>query len=153
MKLNLNGITNISKERIFSELLKILRLENFDNILKHENKKNIFSLIFPEIKNLEKLNKLDYLRKSKLSVNDIVILAVLLFENKTDYEYFCFKYKTPNKLSKKLSILFKLNEDSKSNKNFFKKDLIKNIYLYGLDNIREVAVINFLINQRMIQLL
>ena len=104
--------------------------------------KNIFSLIFPEIKNLEKLNKLDYLRKSKLSVNDIVILAVLLFENKTDYEYFCFKYKTPNKLSKKLSILFKLNEELNQAK-IFKKDLIKNIYLYGLDNIGEVAVINF----------
>ena len=42
LKLNLNGITNISKERIFSELLKILRLENFDNILKHENKKISF---------------------------------------------------------------------------------------------------------------
>ena len=33
LKLNLNGIKDLSKERIFDELIKILRLENFDDIL------------------------------------------------------------------------------------------------------------------------
>ena len=34
LKLNLSGIKKISKERILNELLKILNLKNFDNILK-----------------------------------------------------------------------------------------------------------------------
>ena len=39
--------------------------------------------------------------------------------------------------------MFKLYEKIKSNKNFFKKDLIKNVYLYGSKNIKDTAIIDF----------
>ena len=46
-KLNLNGIKNISKERILLELFKILKIKNFINLNNNKSLKEIFSLFFP----------------------------------------------------------------------------------------------------------
>ena len=58
IKHNLNGIKKISKERILVELFKILDLKNFINLNESEYLKELFSLIFPEFDNLERLERL-----------------------------------------------------------------------------------------------
>ena len=58
IKLNLNGIKKISKERILGELFKILDLKKFINLNEDEYLKEMFSLIFPEFNNLERLDRL-----------------------------------------------------------------------------------------------
>ena len=58
IKLNLNGIKKISKERILVELYKILDLKNFINLNESTDLKEIFTLIFPEFKNLRRLERL-----------------------------------------------------------------------------------------------
>ena len=59
IKLNLNGIKKISKERILTELYKILDLKNFLNLNESTDLKEIFTLIFPEFKNLKRLRKIN----------------------------------------------------------------------------------------------
>ena len=54
IKQNLNGIKKISKERILIELYKILDLKNFINLNESTDLKEIFTLIFPEFKNLKR---------------------------------------------------------------------------------------------------
>ena len=46
INLNLDGIKNLSKERILNELLKIIDFNSFDNILKNEKLKIFFPLFF-----------------------------------------------------------------------------------------------------------
>ncbi len=61
IKQNLDGIKKISKERILIELFKILELKNFTQINKSTNLIEIFSMVFPEliyIDRLERLNKI-----------------------------------------------------------------------------------------------
>ena len=48
VKHNLNGIKKISKERILTELFKILDLKNFIDLNDHEYLREIFSLIFQQ---------------------------------------------------------------------------------------------------------
>ena len=48
IKLNLDGVKKISKERILSELFKILCTNNFVKLNNNEHLKAIFLLIFPE---------------------------------------------------------------------------------------------------------
>ena len=78
IKQNLTGIKKISKERILVELYKILDLKNFIKF-KYESTdlKEIFSLIFPEFKNLKTFRKIkkicDYSQ-----INRNLLLAVLL---------------------------------------------------------------------------
>ena len=124
LKLNLSGIKKISKERILNELLKILNLKNFDNILKHENKKKIFSLVFPEFKYLGRLEKL-YKVKEFININQYFLLVILLIDQNNNHEYFAYKYNVSNKIKKELELFNQLFLQSLKNKNFFEKDCIE----------------------------
>jgi len=62
IKLNLNGIKNLSKERILSELYKIFNLKTINILLENNEIKNIFLLIFPEFKYLRRLEKYIFLK-------------------------------------------------------------------------------------------
>jgi len=100
LKSNLNGIKDISKERIFNELMKMLSLKNFDNILKHINKKNIFLLIFSELKYLDRLKKLNKV-KEIVKIDNESLLSILLIDETDSHEYFAYKYSISNDLKKK----------------------------------------------------
>ena len=130
IKLNLNGIKNLSKERILSELNKIFNLRNINILLENEEIKNIFLLIFPEFKYLERLKKYTF------SENPEIIFSILLVDEKDNFEYFCHKYKVSNNIKKILSFIAKNYTKFKEEKNFLKKDLKKNIYNHGKENIK-----------------
>lgn len=132
IKLNLNGIKNLSKERILSELYKIFKLKNINILLKNEEIKNIFLLIFPEFKYLERLKKYIFLQDPEL------IFSILLVDEKDNYQYFCHKYNVSNKLKNYLSFIAKNYIQFKEEKNFLKKELKKNIYNYGKKNIKSL---------------
>ena len=133
IKLNLNGIKNLSKERILSELYKIFKLKNINILLKNEEIKNIFLLIFPEFKYLERLKKYIFLQDPEL------IFSILLVDEKDNYQYFCHKYNVSNKLKNYLSFIAKNYIQFKEEKNFLKKELKKNIYNYGKKNIKSLC--------------
>ena len=136
IKLNLNGIKNLSKERVLGELYKIFSLKNINILLENEEIKNIFLLIFPEFKYQERLKKNIFFENPEL------IFSLLLVDEKDNYEYFCHKYKVSNKLKKNLSFIANNYIKFKEEKNFLKKDLKKNIYNHGKENI--ILLIKFI---------
>ena len=147
LKLNLNGINKISKERILDELLKILDLENFKNILKNENRKLIFSLIFPELKYLDRLLRLNKIDEKVIIKNDS-LLAVLLIDEKDSHEYFFHKYKVSNDTKDNLNLLAKNFKILKKDKNFFSKNLEKNIYINNKEHMKTLNLLDFLSNSK-----
>ena len=147
LKLNLDGIKRISKERIFNELIKILNLNNFKSIIKDQNKKFIFSLIFPELKFLNRLERLSSVYKY-LKIDSDILLAVLLIDEKENHEYFCHKYNVSNQRKENLNLLFKSLKLLKESKNFFDKDLEKNIYLNGKSHLLFVNLLCYTINDK-----
>ena len=66
--------------------------------------KEIFEVIFPEIKHLNRLNKLNYL-KDLIHIDYSLKLSAILIDETNNHEYFCHKYKTSNSLLKSLKIL------------------------------------------------
>ena len=130
IKLNLNGIKNISKERVLSELYKIFNLKNIIIFLENEDIKNIFLLIFPEFKYLKRLQKYIFFENPEL------IFSILLVDEKDNYEYFCHKYKVSNNLKKNLKFIGRNYIKYKKEKNFLEKNFKKNIYSYGKENIK-----------------
>ena len=130
IKLNLNRINSLSKERVLSELFKIFNLSNINILLENKEIKNIFLLIFPEFKYLDRLKKYYF------SVSAELIFSILLVDEKDNYEYFCHKYRVSNNLKKNLSFIANNYAEFKKEKNFLKKDLKKNIYNYGKENIK-----------------
>ena len=149
IKTNLDGIYKISKERIFSELMKMLSLKNFDNILKHPNKKEIFLIIFPELKHLKRLEKLKKI-KNYFTLNNVNLLAILITDDSDNYEYFGYKYNISNNskdILKKFNACYKI---LKKDKRFFKQNLYKNIYIYGKENMSFLLALNFTENSKIL---
>ncbi len=146
IKLNLNGIKKLSKERILVELYKILNLKKFLNLNESTDLKEIFTLIFPEFKNLKRLDRLIKIcDNSQVSMN--LLLAILLIDDQDTHEYFGHKYNISNNIKDNLNSLAKNFKLMNKNKNFFNKDLEKNIYLKNKDYLINLNILNFVINQ------
>ena len=147
IKQNLDGIQKISKERILTELLKILSLKNFLTINQSNNLREIFSMIFPEFLYLNRLERLKKIYKYS-QVNVDILLAVMLIDEKANHEYFIHKYNASNKTKETLEQFNKNLIKLKNDKEFFEKNLIKNVYLNGKNHLIALNLINFSINSK-----
>ena len=147
IKQNLDGIKKISKERILIELTKILNLKNFLKINQSNNLTEIFSMIFPEFLYLNRLERLKKVYQYS-EANVDILLAVILIDEKNNHEYFIHKYNASNKIKDTLEKfnknLIKLEKD----KEFFEKDLAKNVYLNGKNHLIALNFINFSKNSK-----
>ncbi len=142
IKQNLDGIKKISRERILIELLKILSLKNFLQINQSKNLKEIFSMIFPEFLYLDRLERLKKVYDQS-ELNRDILLGVLLIDDKENQEYFLHKYKPSNKIKEILEKFSKNLLKIKNDRDFFEKDLIKNVYLNGKNHLIALNLINF----------
>ena len=147
IKHNLTGIKKISKERILDELLKILELESFLKINENDHLKEIFLMIFPEFLYLNRLERLKKICKYS-DIHKDLLLAVLLIDDKNNDEYFSHKYNVSSKIRETLKKLSSNLIEVKKNKNFFDKDLIRNVYFYGKEHLINLNIINFSINPK-----
>ena len=148
IKMNLDGIKKISKERILSELLKILSTKSFVKITNNKQLKEIFTLIFAEFKYLERLNKLVN-TSNKSNFDKKTLLAIMLIDEKNNHEYFSHKYNVSNELKETLDLIAQNFLIIQKNKEFFQKDLKKNTYFFGKTHLMTLNTLHFTSNKKM----
>jgi len=142
IQINLNGIAKLSKERIYDELSKILKLKNFEGIYKSKTLFNIFKLVFPEFKYIDRVIKFSTIRnlKEELLQRD-TILASLLVDGSNNHEYFSHKYNTSNETKDYLDFCSRNLKEAGKDKDFFKKHLKKNIFYNGKNKMKSLFLI------------
>ena len=149
IKLNLNGIAKLSKERIYSELEKIIKLKNFYELFENDFLQHIFKLIFPEFVYLERIKKFKKLLDLKyIKIDKDIIFASMLLDFSNNHAYFFHKYNISNQMKEDLNLYSDLLKEIKKNKDFFLKDLKKNIYIYGKEKMKKIYLINIIINNK-----
>jgi len=140
IKKNIPGILKLSKERIFSEIVKITKLSNLSEVASNNEFKEIFDIIFPEFKYLNRLNSLENKKLKKYIMLEYnLVLALLLIDHSDNHNYFAHKYKTSNFLKEYLNFLHKYFYEAKKNRNFFSKDLKKNVFFHNKEKIISLA--------------
>ena len=126
---NISGINKISKERLLSELEKIFRSKNIFKINDDEFLKKILHLVFPELKNIHLLEKLNDQALEILQSKDFLFwLSILIIDETDNTDYFLYKYKLSNNDKRRIKFLYQ-NYPNLSDNNFFsEKNFHKLVY-------------------------
>ncbi len=132
IKQNINGISNISSERLLDEFKKIIVSSGFLNLFKDDFCLEIVCLIFPQFGNLKIFKNLNSFAKSKINeVDYIIILSLMLLDNTDNVDYFLYKFNI-SKINKKRILFLKEFYNKKDNQNnFSEKILWKILYING----------------------
>ena len=139
IKQNLIGLKQISKDRQMQELKKIISNTNFNKINSDRIASELFLIIFPELKNINRINKLDNLGQEILkSKNFEFILSILLIDKSEDCDYFLYKYNLSNKEKNKISLLNSIFSDEQKKDYFTKENLSKILVKDGKENLLDI---------------
>ncbi len=149
IKKNIDGLNKISNERIFDELKKILSLENIYKLFSHHQIKDIILNIFPQFHYYERLNKISYLKKELRNQYDIyLVLALLIVDESNNYEYFCHKYKTSNRIKERFTNIQKNFQNLKNKKFYSEENIKKLIYFSSKKEVNDLLLFSVCINPK-----
>jgi poly(A) polymerase len=147
IKKNINGLNKIAYERIFSELQKILLLNNLYNLFINKDSSEIILSIFPQFKHFKRLKKINDLDKNFLNKYDTdLIMSLLIIDDSDSYEYFCHKYKTSNNLKNRFQNISKNFKNLKKKSFFTEQNIKKLIYLSGKENVKDLLLFSKITN-------
>ena len=131
IKQNLNGISNISSERLLDEFKKLIISSSFLKLFKDPFCLELINLIFPQFKNLDifkNLNKFSEINIKK--VDFVFLISLMLIDNTDNVEYFLFKFNLSSIDKKRILFLNKFY-NKEINKNYFSKNNLWKIFYYN----------------------
>ena len=131
IKQNIAGVANLSKERLMSELKKIILSKNFLEISKDSFLVEILLIIFPQLVNLNNLEKINNYSKNIFNKKKFIfIISYLIIDETDNANYFLFKYNFSNEDKKRIKFLIE-NFELFSEKDFFNKKNLQRIFYFN----------------------
>ena len=141
LRKNLVGVAKLSKDRLYTELKKIIKLENLIKLSKDKLSLELILFIFPELKNFNIFKKLDLKKKEILKDVDFIFLLSLLIVDETDnVDYFLYKYNISNKDNKRIKHIHNFFKEKINSKTFAKKNIDKYFYYEGYQAVKDVLI-------------
>ena len=142
IKRNIEGISKLSSERLIDELKKLTKSNGFIKIFKDEISLELLEIIFPQLKNLKNLKKLNsYAFKNLSKIDFIFFISLMIVDGTDNVDYFIYKFNISKKDQKRLKDIDFFYKENVSIKNFTEKNFNKIFYFKG----RQAAldIINF----------
>ena len=132
LKINIGGISKLSKERLLDELRKIVSLTTLEKISKDRLILDLISIIFPELKNIKIFSKLNGNQKVFLVDTDFIFLISLMIVDGTDnVDYFLYKFNISKKNQKRIKIIDEFFKENINKNTFSEKNMNKIFYYNG----------------------
>ena len=132
IKQNLNGVSNISSERLLDEFKKIINSSSFLRLFQEPFCEEIINLIFPQFKNFGIFKKLNsYAEKNIKKVDYIFLISLMLIDNTDNADYFLFKFNLSKINKKRILFLKEFYKKEIKNTIFSEKNLLKILYYNG----------------------
>ena len=142
IKKNIDGVSKLSSERLLDEFKKLTKSNAFLEIFKDDVCLEIIRMIFPQLKNLDNLKKLNSHAQDNLSKVDFIFLLSLLIVDGTDNtDYFIYKFNLSKKDQKRLKSIDLFYKENVNLKNFTENNLNKIFYYNGKQTVLDI--INF----------
>ena len=132
LKMNIGGISKLSKERLFDELKKISQSENLEKIAKNKISLELLQIIFPELKNIIIFSKLNSYKRSILEENDFIfMLSLMIIDDSDNTDYFFYKFNISKKDQKRIKIINDFYQEKISSKTFLENRMNRIFYYDG----------------------
>ena len=132
LKVNIGGISKLSKERLLDELRKIMKIDLLEKLSKDKLSLDLILMIFPELKNLKIFSKLTSANKDLLKKKDFIfLLSLMLIEDTDNTDYFLYKFNLSKKDQKRIKIIDHFYKEKINSKTFTENNLNKFFYYYG----------------------
>ena len=142
LKMNIQGISKLSKERLLDELKKIIKIDTLQKLSKDKISLDLIQLIFPELKNIKIFSKLNQRDLNFLKRNDFIFLISLMIVEETDnVDYFLYKFNISNKNKKRIKNIDNFYKKKISSKIFNENNMNKYFYYYGRE--ATLDILNF----------
>ncbi len=139
IKQNLIGLIHVSKNRQLQELKKIISIKNFNKINSDKVSKELFLLIFPELKHISRIAKLDNISSKILAEKKFeFIISLFLIDKSEDCDYFIYKYNLSNKEKDKINFLKSIFTQELKKDYFTRENLLKVIFKHGKENLIDI---------------
>jgi len=139
LKMNLDGISKLSKERLLDELKKILCSKVLTKITKDKFSLEILTSIFPQLKYFNVFSKLNSYSSNVLKKNDFIFIISLLVTDQTDnLDYFLYKFNLSKKDQKRLKNIHEFYKVKITSKAFTKDNLNRVFYFKGKETVMDI---------------
>ena len=142
IKRNIEGVSKLSSERLIDELKKLTKSSAFIKIFKDEIGLKLLEIIFPALKNLQNLKKLNsYALKNLSKIDFIFLLSLMIVDGSDNVDYFIYKFNISKKDQKRLKVIDFFYKENASIKNFTEKNFNEIFYFNGRQAV--IDIINF----------
>ena len=132
LRMNIGGVSKLSKERLLDELKKIIKLDTLEKLSIDKQSLDLVLMIFPELKNIKIFSKLNLNKKTKLKEMDFIFLLSLIIIDDTDNtDFFLYKFNISKKDQKRIKIIDNFYKKKINLKTFTKSNLNKVLYFDG----------------------
>ena len=139
IRVNLHGISKLSKERLIDELKKILNPKILQNLSKDKLSLEILGNIFPELKYFNIFSRLNFYAKKTLDDIDFIFLISLLIIDETDNaDYFLYKFRISKKDQKRIKDLDEFYKNKTLYKKLNEKNLNRVFYYKGKESVLDI---------------
>jgi len=139
LRMNLDGIFKLSKERLLDELKKILNINNLTNLLKDKISLELIKIIFPELKYFNIFSKLNYEAKNILNDTDFIFLiCLLIIDDKDNADYFLYKFNISKKNQNRIKNIDNFYKDKITSKTFTENNMNKVFYYKGKEAVIDI---------------
>ena len=142
IKINIDGVSKLSSERLLDEFKKLTRSSAFVKIFKDDICLEIIKMIFPQLKNLDNFKKLNsYAQDNLFKVDFIFLLSLMIVDGSDNTDYSIYKFNLSKKDQKRLKSIDFFYKDVADIKNFNEKNFNKIFYYNGKQTVLDI--INF----------
>ena len=139
IKINISGISIISKERLLDELKKLLKSNHLEKLSKDKFSIELILLIFPELKNIKSVvNSIKVKKEFFVDLDFIFILFLMIIDGTDNLEYFLYKYNISKKDQKRAYVINNFYNEKDGLKTLNEANLNKVLYYDGKQAVLDI---------------
>ena len=139
LRMNIDGISKLSKERLLDELRKMINSKSLIKLSKDKISLEFIKIIFPELKYFNIFTKINsYLYEILQEVDFIFLISLLIIDETDNADYFIYKFNISKKDQKRIKNIDEFYKEKLTSKTFNENNLNSIFYYKGKEALIDI---------------